>query len=349
MPDLPTLNGIEYRNLIKEFASPIISSRPDGVSCTRLYSVAWADAYDFQLALRGLCTVEGTGTSAYFSRTHPDSFDWDNAWLPFVCTSVTQIKPEGIKKNANGTIDTQEYDEFPELLVPCEKAHITAEYEAKRYLLADDDETNDAVVSGDSGEMSPDLTDPGGQDAFLTYHEWDRYCEWTMEWGVETLTAPIGAYNYVTQNIPINNYVQFQQQMATITCRVYGLPMMPPSAFKLPGTVNHRSFTFYLDQYGSAFTADAETMLFQPPGVEFGINGDMTVSYNMIYRWIYRPQKHNFFFYYPGAGSSGGSGSGARRWSWERIALDVSNPGADGSAPFSLRNMGYLWSPQELP
>ena len=98
---------------------------------------------------------------------------------------------------------------------------------------------------------------------------------------------------------------------------------MPPGAFKYPGTVNHKAFTFFLDQESTYFTCEAETLLMQPAGVEFGVNADMSISYNMIYRFIYRPQKHNFFFYYPGSGSTGsGSGSGAR-WSWQRIALDI--------------------------
>ena len=334
---LPTFNGIEYRNLIKEFASPIISSRPDGVSCTRLYSVNWIDAYDFVLALRGICKVEGTGAAAYFSRTPPDNFLWGGSLYPFVCTSVTQIKPEGLRKDAAGDLDTSELDADPGLIVPCDKAHLTVEYEAKRYPLAADDETNEPVAAADGTATS------------LPYNEWDRYCEWTMEWGVETLTAPIGAYKYVSYDLPINNYVQFQSQIATITCRVYGLPIMPPGAFAYPGTVNHKAFTFFLDQEQTFFTCAAETLLMQPAGVEFGVNADMSISYNMIYRFIFRPQKHNFFFYYPGSGSTGsGSGSG-NRWSWQRIALDIANPTTDGSAPFSLRNFGYFWSPQTTP
>ena len=87
------------------------------------------------------------------------------------------------------------------MIVPCDKAHLTVEYEAKRYPLAADDETNEPVAAAD------------GTATALPYNEWDRYCEWTMEWGVETLTAPIGAYKYVSYDLPINNYVQFQSRL----------------------------------------------------------------------------------------------------------------------------------------
>ncbi len=307
-PTLSTFNGIEYRNLIKEFGSPIFSSRPDGMSCTRLYSVQWADAYPFQLALRGMCKIEGTGAAAYFSRTTPDNFLWGLGAYPYVCTSVPQIKPEGLYKDAAGNLDTTVMDVNTNIIVPCAKAHMTAEYEVKRFPLAEDDETNEPVLAADETSTS------------LPFNEWDRYCEWTMEWGVETLTAPIGSYKYVDFDLPLNNYVQFQTQIATITCRVFGLPIMPPGAFKYPGTVNHKAFTFFLDQDQTFFTCEAETLLMQPAGVEFGVQADTSVSYNMIYRFIYRPQKHNFFFYYPGTGGGSGSGSGSNRWSWRRIA-----------------------------
>lgn len=303
-----------------------------------IYSVNWEDAYDFQLALRGLCKVEGTGASAYFSRTTPDNFLWGGSLYPLVCTSVPSIKPNGIRKvPATGApyFPTNDWDEAD--VGPWDKAHITAEYEAKRFPLAEDDETNEPVLAADNTSTS------------LPFNEWDRYCEWTMEWGVETLTAPIGSYKYVDFDLPLNNYVQFQTQIATITCRVFGLPIMPPGAFKYPGTVNHKAFTFFLDQDQTYFTCDPETLLMQPAGIEFGVQADLSISYNMIYRFIYRPQKHNFFFYYPGTGGGSGSGSGSNRWSWRRIALDIANPTADGSAPFSLRNFGYLWSPQTTP
>jgi len=337
---LSNFAGINYRNLSKEESSPLISSRRDAMTCSRIYSCDWLNAFDFNFALRGKCTVDGTGASAKFSRQTPDNFIWDKSLFPFVCMDVQQIKPAGLLKDAAGAVDTSELDENEGLIVPADKAHFQVDYAAVRYPLAEDDETNEPIAAADETATS------------LTYNEWDRYCEWTREWGVETLTAPIGSYKYVDFNLPINSYVQFQQQVATITCKVYGLPQLPPAIDAFSGCVNHKPFRIFLDQDTTFFTAAAETLLFQPPAIEFGYNPDLSVCYNLIYRFIYRPQKHNFFFYYPGSSSGSGSGSGAGaglRWSWRRIALDTTNPTADGSAPFSLRNFGYLWSPQTPP
>lgn len=333
---LSNFAGIDYRNLSKEEASPLISLRRDGASCSRLYSCDWIDAFDFALALRGKCTNNNeSGTSARFLRQTPDNFLWGDSVYPFVCRDITQIKPSGLLKTpSTGAFDRSELEEDENLIVPADKAHFQVDYEAVRYPLAEDDETNEAVAAGEQTETS------------LTYNEWDRYCEWTREWGVETLTAPIGSYKYVDYGTPINSYIQFQQQVATITCKVYGLPSIPPACDAFAGCVNHKSFRVFLDQDTTFFDFPAETLLFQPPAIEFGMNADLTVCYNLIYRFIYRPQKHNFFFYYPPNTSGSGSGGAGLRWSWKRIALDTTDPTADGSAPFSLRNFGYLWSPQ---
>lgn len=343
MPD-PTLSnfaGIDYRNLSKEESSPLLSLRRDAATCSRLYSCAWIDAFDFAVALRGKCTIDDLpiSTISRYNRQAPDYFTWGNSLQPFVCMDIQQLKPSGLRTTSSGAFDTSELDTMPELIVPADKAHFQVDYAAVRFPLAEDDETNEAIAAGDQTATS------------LTYNEWDRYCDWTREWGVETLTAPIGAYKYVNYNQPINSYIQFQQQVATITCKVYGLPQIPPAVDAYAGCVNHKSMRIFLDQDTTFFTAAAETLLFQPPAIEFCYNADLSVCYNLIYRFIYRPQKHNFFFYYPGnTGSGSGSGSGAGlRWSWQRIALDTTNPTADGSAPFSLRNFGYLWSPQTPP
>lgn len=335
---LSNFAGIDYRNLSKEEASPLISLRQDGASCSRKYSCDWSDAYDFAYALRGKCTVSGTGTSAIFSRQHPDMFYWANAQYPFLCWDINQIKPSGLlKTSATGAFDLTELQANDRLIVPADKAHFEVDYKAVRWYPADDDEVNEPIAAADLTATS------------LTYNEWDRYCEWTREWGVETLTAPIGSYKYVETGGIINSYIQFQQQVATITCKVYGLPSIPPACDTYAGTVNHKAFRIFLDQDTTYFTAAAETLLFQPPAIEFGMNPDLTVSYNLIYRFIYRPQKHNFFFYYPSNASGSGSGGAGLRWSWKRIALDTTDPTADGSAPFNLRNFGYLWSPQTPP
>lgn len=351
-PTLSSFGGISYRNLSKEESSPLISSRRDAMTCAREYSCDWSDAYDFQLALRGICQVTpGTVTaSSIFQRTTPHNFMWGKSRYPFVCQDIAQIKPSGLLHTRTGTTDprdvtkastgqftTSELDADETLIVPADKAHFQVDYAAVRYPLAEDDETNEPVLAADQTATS------------LTYNEWDRYCDWTMEWGVETLTAPIGAYSYVDYNQPINSYVQFQAQVATLTCKVWGLPTIPMGAQEYPGTVNHKAFTVFFNQETTFRTFAAETLLFQPPAVEYGYMPDLSVSFNLTYRFVYRPQKHNFFFYYPGRGTGSGSGSGGLRWSWKRIALDISNPTADGSAPFSLRNFGYLWSPQNTP
>lgn len=335
MPELSTLNGIPYRNLSKENSSPLIRSGRDAFTCQRLYSCEWIDAFNFQLALRGLTKIDDTLT--YFTRTAPDNFLWGGNGgqmvYPFVCQDVQQITPQGVLKTAAGVPDYSELEADDLLLVAADKAHYQIDYATVRYPLAADDETNEPVDAADADD--PD-------DPTLPYNEWDRYCEWTREWGVETLNAPISSYKYVAYNQPLNNYVQFQSHVATITCRVHSLPMIPPAANTFAGTVNHKPFRIYLDQETNYFDFDAETLLFNPPGIEFGYQADGTVCFNMIYRFTYRPQGHNHFFYYPGNSASGT----ARRWSWQRIAIDITKPKADGSAPFYLRNFGYLWSPQ---
>lgn len=338
-PTLSTLAGIDYRNLSKEESSPLISSRRDAITCQRLYSCDWIDAFDFQMALRGITTTDATiTTSSVFKRTTPHNFLWSAARYPFVCQDVQQIKPAGLYKTATGSFDLTELNNDETLIVPADKAHFNVDYAAVRYPLAEDDETNEPVAAADGTATS------------LPFNEWDRYCDWTMEWGVETLTAPIGAYKYVDYNQPLNSYIQFQQQVATVTCKVYGLPTIPAGAQEYTGTVNHKAFTVFFNQDSVQKTFAAETLLFQPPAVEYGFFPDLSVAFNLTYRFIYRPQKHNFFFYYPAHNSGSGSGGGdGLRWSWKRIALDISNPTADGSAPFSLRNFGYLWSPQNTP
>lgn len=333
---LSNFAGIDYRNLSKEESSPLISLRRDGASCSRLYSCDWIDAFDFTVALRGKCTVDTeSGLLAVFSRQTPHNFLWGDSVYPFVCRDITQIKPSGLLKTpSTGAVDESELDADENLIVPADKAHFQVDYEAVRYPLAEDDDTNEPIGAGDRTSLS------------CEYNEWDRYCEWTREWGVETLTAPIGSYKYVDSGTAINSYIQFQQQVATITCKVYGLPLIPPACNEFPGTVNHEIFRIFLDQETNYFDFPAETLLFQPPAIEFGMNPDLTTCYNLIYRFIYRPQGHNYFFYYPSNTSGSGSGGAGLRWSWKRIALDRTNPTADGSAPFSLRNFGYLWSPQ---
>lgn len=349
---LSNLAGISYRNLSKDESSPLISLRRDGANCSRLYSCDWIDAFAFAGALKGKCSIDYTDVPAgAYSRQTPHFFLWSDSVFPFVCQDITQIKPAGLLKDiaGNGQFDRSELENDANLLVPADKAHFSVEYAAVRYPLGEDDETNEPIASANGGDGPVDI--PGqegdGSGQSLPFNEWDRYCEWTREWGVETLTAPIGSYKYVATGTPINSYIQFQQQVATITCKVYGLPSIPPACDSYAGCVNHREFTIFLDQDTTSFTFPAETLLFQPPAIEFGMNADLTVCYNLIYRFIYRPQGHNFFFYYPAASSGSGSGSGGGlRWSWKRIALDTTNPIADGSAPFKLKNFGYLWSPQ---
>ena len=131
---LSNFAGIDYRNLSKEESSPLISSRRDAITCSRMYSCDWLNAFDFAFALRGKCTVNDLpiSTSSRFNRQTPDNFIWDKSLWPFVCMDVQQIKPAGLLKDAAGAVDTSELDENEGLIVPADKAHFQVDYAAVR-------------------------------------------------------------------------------------------------------------------------------------------------------------------------------------------------------------------------
>ena len=336
------IGEVTCTELARDNVSPVFSFRRDNLSCRRHYTCNWENVADLVVALRG-----STGaSSSIFNRTPPHQFWFQTLNRQMTCVEVAEVKGAGVPRNDNGSIitggglatsSTLIYDE--NYVGVADKAHVIADYSAVNYALLSDDDIDDPVT-------------PTGA---FTRNEWDRYTEWTVDFNSQLINLPAGAYKYQTGGAigqPANQQIRVPISEARITAKVYNLPFAPIASYYYNGAVNLYTFEFYLRPVDGAFgtekfSAEPETLLFlyAKSDVRNAPNGDR--YYDLTYHFSYRALDaadgnsygHNAAPYY---------NPSTKRVTFERIAADTSstaNAKADNSAPFRLRNFGYLWSP----
>lgn len=337
------IGDVTCTELARDNVSPAFSFREDNLSCRRRYTCNWEDVADLVKALRG----ETGASETIFNRTRPHQFWFQTLNRQMTCVDVPEVKGAGVPRNNDGSIitggglatsETLVYDENE--VGVADKAHVIADYSAVNYALLEDDDIDDPVT-------------PTGE---YDFNEWDRYTEWTVDFNSQLISLPMGAYKWATGPMvgqPTNQQVRIPISEARITAKVFNLPFQPHAAWFYNGAVNLYTFEFYLrpvdGAYGTQkFVAEPETLLFlyAKSNVRNAPNGDR--YYDMTYTFSYRAPPSSIDGTTYGHNSAPCYNPATKQVTFERMAANTTNTTtakADKSAPFRLRNFGYLWSP----